>query len=64
MSREDERCGKLIRKAGTKVLTVDISLVFGSKKFFPKRVRYVMDAIIGHASQFTRDTQFLKKETV
>jgi len=52
---EYERRGELIRVAGSKVVTFDISLVFGSKKFIPKRVRYVMDAIIEHASKYTRD---------
>jgi len=63
MSMEDERSGKLIKKHGAKVFSVDISLVFGSKRFIPKRVRYVMDAIIEHASQFTRDTQSFQKNT-
>jgi len=63
MSLEDERCGKLVRKPGAKVFSVDISLVFGSKKFIPKRVRYVMDAIIEYAAQCTRDSQSLRLET-
>jgi len=60
MSMEDERTGKLIRVSGAKVFSVDISLVFGSKKFIPKRVRHVMNAIIEHANQYTREVEILQ----
>ncbi len=52
-----ERRGDLIRITGAKIFAFNVSLVFGSKKFIPKRVRYVMDAIIEHANQFSRLSQ-------
>jgi len=54
---EYERRGELIRVEGSKVVTFDVSLVFGSKKFIPKRVRHVMNAIIEHANQYTREAR-------
>ena len=52
---EYENRGELVRVEGSKMFAFDIFLVFGSRKFLPKRVRLVMDAIIDHANQFTRN---------
>lgn len=54
---EHEKRGELIRVSNNKEIAFDIFLVFGSKKFIPKRVRYVMDIIIEHATQFTRNVK-------
>ncbi len=51
---EYEKRGELVKIDNSKVYASDIFLVFGSKKFVPKRVRLVMDAIIEHAHRFTQ----------
>lgn len=51
----EEKRGELIRTGENKSYSFDVFLVFGSKKFVPKRVRLVMDAIIEHAGSFARD---------
>ncbi len=52
---EHEKRGELIRNYDSRVYASDIFLVFGSKKFVPKRVRLVMDAVIEHAHLFTNE---------
>ncbi|MCF6327054.1 MAG: LysR family transcriptional regulator [Devosiaceae bacterium] len=54
---EYEKRGKLIRIDDARVYASDIFLVFGSKKFVPKRVRLVMDEVIEHAHKFTKEAQ-------